>query len=169
MLTESTEETHPVTLDAPIIEYLDGPGDVSLVETYSRRDSGCVFPLPSFNVKPENATVVTRLLAGQGRCHILLHGRSDTGKTEFARAAVRAAGRRTFFLQYGGKGTPADRQLALIVAINTVAHQPDGVLVVDEADTFLGRHAGGLTDPTIDKGWLNDFLDRSSVRVIWIA
>jgi len=60
-------------------------------------------------------------------------------------------------------------RLALQVAVSTASAE-NGIVVVDEADTFLNsRFMFFTTKETVEKGWLNDFLDRTKVRIIWIT
>ncbi|MFH1709334.1 MAG: AAA family ATPase [Planctomycetota bacterium] len=155
-------------LDPAIVDYLSGFADKTLVERFTRRNAGPVHPLESFTVARPAADAARRLLASGGPRAILLHGAAGTGKTEFARSLTRAAGRRAWFMQYGDKGAPSDRKLILNAALATTARRSDGLLIVDEADSFLARPITGPHEG-VDKGWVNNFFDRSGARMIWIA
>ncbi|MFC1582965.1 AAA family ATPase [Planctomycetota bacterium] len=147
-------------------EYLAGRGDSSLVETYCRLDKGRAFKLKSFHIPDLSKEIITTLLQAEGGAGILLYGKAGTGKTEFARAVIRDAGKQPIILQYGEDGSNAERLLALKVAVKTAAAQEGSVLIADEADIILNlaKHKEGL-----NKGWINDFLDGLEVKIIWIT
>ena len=173
VLEERYANCGPPEIDDEVVDYLSGLGDLSLTDRYCRQDRQPALELDSFNVAPNSLEIVRSLMDGRSPASILLYGAPGTGKTEFARAVAAAAGVRAFFVHCNerrqrGKET-GDRRLPLRASLSMVTDR-NGILVVDEADSFLNtgqRHLYGSKTP--DKAWVNDFLDRSRARIIWIT
>ncbi len=180
ILTEiDTGHQRYFTIDSSITSFMVGISEKTLVEKCLRRDWGNRLGLDCFTVDREKTAVVLSLLESKRACNILLHGRTGTGKTEFARAAAASAGRDVYFVNFspsmegqGGKGdaaNAADRLLALRVGINAVSSDR-GVLIVDEADFVLNtRSMYYSVSNATEKGWLNGFLDACQATIIWIS
>jgi len=162
-------------LDADVSSYLAGLSETPLAERFSRKDIGKTHSIASFNVPIQSVDIARSLLASDRPCNILLYGEPGTGKTEFARALIASAGGKAFFVKYGEdpaydipRGIPK-RRMAVRAAMGAI--QPDkGVLVIDEADQLLNtRYFTFGSRDTEDKGWLNDLLDCSKHKIIWIT
>ena len=166
------------SLENFVIEYLSGISDSSLVDRYVKRDSGSVLPIESYTVDTSAREINLSVLASPGPCNILLYGAAGTGKTEFARSLARQAGLDAYFLQFGEKGgndrgsknmSHGERTAALNIGTGSV-DPARGVLIVDEADFILNtRFMFMNVDSGAEKGWLNDFLDNSGAKIIWIS
>jgi transitional endoplasmic reticulum ATPase len=168
ILTRSREDRASIyRLADPVVDYLTGLGGKPLADHFVRVDREPTFAIDSFPVTEAELEVLQRLVANGRPCHILVHGRAGTGKTEFVRALVAAAGKTLCFVQTGEEGTARQRRVALAGG-SRLARPEDAALVVDEADTLLNTD-GHLLGPGVDKGWLNTFMDRSPAIVIWIS
>ena len=164
-------------IDEAISEYLAGISDVSLIEKFIKKDRAKAFKLSTFIVPEDEINIMKDLLKSPGPVNILLYGVAGTGKTEFARSLVRSLGPDLYFLQFGtddrSKSRKSsnldDRLLALNVGISSVQSQ-NAVLVVDEADFILNTRPYFFgSNETLDKGYLNNLLDRSKSKIIWIS
>ena len=161
-----------------VVEYLSGIADTGLVDRYVKHDSGSVLPLDSYTVDASAREIILSVLASPGPCNILLYGAAGTGKTQFARSLVREAGLDASFLQFGNRGrrdrggisvSAGERAAALNVGTGSVDPER-GVLIVDEADFILNtRFMFMSVESGAEKGWLNDFLDNSAAKIIWIS
>lgn len=153
-----------------IVEYMAGIAGTPLSEKYCRRDKGPKYSPGSFSVSECSTNIIRSLLSSDRPCNILLYGEAGCGKTEFTRAAVASCGKQAFFVQHGEDEAVSERRLALQVAVATVPLKA-GVVIVDEADTLLNTRYALFTSrtDTLDKGWLNDFIDRSAAQIIWIT
>ena len=173
ILEERYANCGPPEIDDEVVDYLSGLGDLSLTDRYCRQDRQPALDLDSFHVASHSLEIIRSLMDGRGPASILLYGAPGTGKTEFARAVAAAVGARAFFVHCNEQkqrgNETGDRRLPLRASLSMVTDR-NGILVVDEADSFLNtgqRHLYGSRTP--DKAWVNDFLDRSRARIIWIT
>ena len=170
VVSEKDKEDPPFhSLDNEIIDFMAGMDDIPLAKKYCREDDGPAFELASFSVPGKAIKILQSLLSSPEPSHILLYGMAGTGKTEFAKALIRSCGKKAFFVQPGENGTVSERRLPLRVAAATIAPR-DGILIVDEADGLLNTQSVFfMFQKTLEKGWLNDFLDQCPAKIIWIT
>jgi SpoVK/Ycf46/Vps4 family AAA+-type ATPase len=161
-------------VNSQVLEFISGLDDIPLKDRYIRAARGRTFPVDSFPVAQESTRILAGLLTSARPCHILLYGKAGAGKTEFAKAVIAQAGKRAYFVQTLCPQADADRpwrenRLDLQAAAHLVPTNT-GVLVMDEADSFLNTRyfVYGKKDSP-DKGWLNTFLDDSKIKMIWIT
>ncbi|MGH7146061.1 MAG: AAA family ATPase [Planctomycetota bacterium] len=172
--TGAIELTHrdPPDLSTQLLFQMSGFATQSLSDQFCRKTRGRGFALTSFSVEAAEADVVRRLLAGNGGCNVLLHGVAGTGKTEFAKAVAKAAGAACYFLNHGegeDDGDLKSRRLALQVAARSLPRQR-AVLVVDEADSLINTRVSLFSGrSTLEKGWLNKFLETVPIKILWIT
>lgn len=166
-----------VSLDDSIAEYLTGLSDINIVEKYIRLNSGSRLKSSDFSIPSDDSSIIKDLLASGNPCNILLYGIPGTGKTEFAGSIAADSADMVYTVRYGdgdftarrSRGYDSDsRLLALRVAINTVSDN-GGILIVDEADFLLNTISWFHMNNKPEKGWLNDLLDNSKARIIWIT
>ncbi len=168
-----------VDLDEGIADFLSGLSDRSLVEKYIKQDRGKSIGIKNFSIPDNHIDIIKSLLASPHGANILLYGKAGTGKTEFARSISSISGENIYHLQYGddknkrgNRGSTSDadnRLIALTVAINTVESR-DGILIVDEADFLLNTRSMFFNvSSAVEKGWLNNLLDKSHAKIIWIT
>jgi hypothetical protein len=139
ILTAEKGNALPFNLDNEIREYLSGFSGQPLVEKFCRKDKGLTHTLDQFNVPLQARQTIQALLKADAPCNILLYGQAGTGKTEFARSLAFAIGQQAYFVQYAdtevGHRQP-NRRMAIQATVGAI-HRDRGVLVVDEADSFL--------------------------------
>ncbi len=154
-------------LTPPVVDFLSGLAERPLADLFVRIDAEPVFDLDSFLVPPMPRALLESFLTKDRPCHILLHGQAGTGKTEFARSLVRKTGKGIFFVLPGEEGNASERRIALAGGAR-MARPDEAVLIIDEADTLLNTdHPFRRT--SVDKGWVNMFMDQSPAIVVWIT
>ena len=107
--------------------------------------------------------------AGISGCNILIHGVAGTGKTEFTRALARSLGLELYEIAWLDEDDkPADRNdrmNALRMAQNIMAGQ-NVMLMFDEVEDIFDR---GQRDFSLNKAWLNRFLEQNRVPTVWVC
>ena len=156
-------------MNEEVMGYIDGTnGRDSLLKNFVSIDECTTLPINSFMSMKKDTEMLTKILKDGSAYNILFHGEPGTGKTEYARTLIRAAGMRPLFVNHKVESMrwESSRQAALQVALN-VASEND-VIVVDEADQLLNTKSFFFSSP-VEKGWLNDFIDSAKTRMIWIT
>jgi SpoVK/Ycf46/Vps4 family AAA+-type ATPase len=110
--------------------------------------------------------------------NLLLHGGPGTGKTEFARALVKAADATGFLVDHeddeGREATRSDRLASLRLTQCFAGERGRAVLVLDEAEDIFRSEYGHplarvLGDRKESKAWTNQLLECNTHPVIWIS
>ena len=160
-----------------IIDYICGISRKTIADRYVKGDASKALEISNFNIPVQDMDIIVTLLRSEKPCNILLYGAAGTGKTEFARSVIRSAGLEPRFLQYGEdddyfnkrRDNETDRMMALKVGVNTI-DTSKCVLVVDEADFLLNSwYMFYNVQDAPEKGWLNDFLEKTRAKILWIT
>lgn len=178
-LIESIDHTGSnfISLDDSVSEYLAGISEKNIVEKFIKLDKDRKLKTEDFTIPIEDRSLITDILSTGRPCNILLYGVPGTGKTEFARTIASQCSETVYTTRYGEwhgssnrrRGFDSDsRTIALRIAINTVSEN-GGILIVDEADFLLNTISYFFDSGRPEKGWLNDLLDNSRARIIWIT
>jgi len=166
-----------VSIDDSIAEYLTGISGKNILERFIKIDKGRRLNISDFFIPAEDTSIIKDILSNGQPCSILLYGIPGTGKTEYARSIASQCSESVYTVRYGDQETGARRNrssnsnsrlLSLRVAMNTVSEN-GGILIVDEADFLLNTISGFFNSGSPEKGWLNDLLDNSNARIIWIT
>ena len=168
----------------PVREFLEeGGGKMLEGQFYGKADMGEVLPWAYFGpLARQHGELLKQLVAsadGKKGVHILLYGAPGTGKTSFAKALAREAGKELYEIRQGdrdgGKMSAQSRMSGLRICCERVPPERSMALV-DEADellrtnrgifAFFGLPAGG--DGT-EKGVINSLLDETRLPTVWIS
>ena len=157
-------------LNSSFLDFLTGAGQTSYIDQFCKRDRDKTICIDKFPVAPQSVDIIRSLLKSRKPCNILLYGAPGTGKTEFARSIIADSGKECYFVTSDIHNNSIDcKKLAIITSVLVIAEN-GGVLVIDEADDFLNtEYSMFCRDGRPDKGWLNNFLEQSRARVIWIT
>jgi transitional endoplasmic reticulum ATPase len=171
--TTMPKHTPPIVLCDHVVAMVGGISTGYLTDKFFSKDSAPTLPIERTHVPSLAKNIISSLLTQPGPANILLYGIPGTGKTEFARSIVTALGQTTYQVKHPEDSDSRfleNRRVSLIATTNSIAPEK-GVLIVDEADTFLNTMFALISSSkdTPDKGWLNTFLDTSKHKIIWIT
>lgn len=157
--------------------YLSGVSDLNLMENFIKKaDLDDSLELEKHNIVQDKIEDILSLINSEHGLNILLHGSPGTGKSEFAKSIGKKLGRDVFFINQSDEDkveSLMQRKTAIIAAMNMLDSRKS-IIVVDECDqiinsslTFMGFSFGGNKEDT--KAWLNDLLETTTQKVIWIS
>jgi tRNA A37 threonylcarbamoyladenosine biosynthesis protein TsaE len=123
------------------------------------------FDLPAITIETAKAA----LSKTEGESTVLLYGKPGTGKTEFARSLCMTIGMRPCYLKHDSDS--GERKFEDLLLAARLMDPRSEVLIVDEADELLNLESFLFFAPTngIKKGMVNNFLDDSKARIIFIS
>ncbi len=157
----------PVELNDHIVQYIWGISGMPLTDRFFKIDNSSTHALESCRVTPSEAKIIKDIITCPFPANLLLYGKPGAGKTEFARALCAKAGLKAYFIKH--TNDKSDRRMALTAA-QCCSSEKNSVIIIDEADRILNTSGWFFRDSNSpDKGWLNDFLDNSRHRMIWIT
>lgn len=136
-----------------------------------RKVSGKPLPLDYHLIDPAQTDHLIKLLKAQTETptSILLYGPPGTGKTTFAKSLVQSAGLEAYEVVQGTDNEGGKRRAAIVACIN-MTQSGNSVVVIDEADSVLNTESSWLSrGETLDKGWLNQLLEKPGSKTIWIT
>jgi len=159
-------------LPEPVIAFIAAENTRSLASFLLETPVAPCLPLSAHDL-PETtlATARAALRSSRGKPCLLVYGKPGTGKSEFARSLSLSCGYAPCFLRHD-RSTGKRGYANLLLAARLVDPERE-VLVVDEADEFLNLEqnlfgSSGAADG-LKKSMVNDFLDYTSARMIFIT
>ena len=169
-------------LNHNLLGFVDGTDSDAVGRHFYRKVTEETLPWEYFGtLASKDGELVKRILkaAGGNRCNILLYGMPGTGKSSFARALAKEAGREAFEVLQGdnGKGLKAEARMLGIRICNEQELGAESLMVIDEADELL-RNSDMGSGPfgfslgrgkTTEKGVTNTLLDEMQMPAIWIS
>ncbi|MCQ2591744.1 MAG: AAA family ATPase [Treponema sp.] len=129
------------------------------------------YDLDSFSVPKDKQLVMKQLLNGKNPVSILMYGTPGSGKTEFAKALIKACNKKVVVFK---NESEIENDVEVLGRLNCYMsmRKDDTILVVDEADTLLQTQQMlffGSRVPSKSKGLVNKMLEESNCKVIWIV
>ncbi len=149
--------------------YLDGIYYKNLQEALLEKVPLAGPALGKFRVSEDSRAICIELLRKPGTANVLLYGGAGLGKTSFCKALARELDRTLYQLKVENE-KPDEAATRLRMAVATINPEHD-ILLVDEADTLLNSMDSLFSSgrATMDKGWLNQFLESNGKKVVWIT
>lgn len=135
---------------------------IDLAETYSTG---------TFSVPENNTEIYKSMLKSDNPISILLYGQPGSGKTEYAKALVKSAGKKALIFKNEAEIAIKNEVLGRLSCLLSL-NRKDTVLIVDEADSLLATTMMGFFGPVQSqksKGIVNKMLETSQNKVIWIV
>lgn len=155
-----------------VSELLDRPADRMLSDFYFTKVNDKAIPLQSHLLEPNQLNFALDLLREkhESPTHLLIYGPPGTGKTSFARGLVHKLGIPGYEIVGGEDNKSEKRRAALTACLNMTNTGQGSVIIIDEADNILNTEGSWFRrGETQDKGWLNQLLDQTGTRMIWIT
>jgi SpoVK/Ycf46/Vps4 family AAA+-type ATPase len=102
---------------------------------------------------------------------VLLYGPPGTGKTTFAVSLAAELGVSAWAVApKSSRDAGESRRMSLVAAAARAAVSPGAIVVVDEAENVLtDRYQAVSRGESVDKGWINGFMEMPGKRVVWIV
>ncbi len=165
---------HGITFGLPehVLAFIAKEGNQPLVSFLLETPSIPCLPLSAYDLPSRTlATARTTLSATHGKPFLLVYGKPGTGKSEFARSLSVSCGYTPCFIRHD-RSTGNRSYSNLLLAARLVDPERE-VLVVDEADELLNLKpnpfGSGDANGAIKKSMINDFLDFTKSRIIFIT
>ena len=163
---------HSLGLEDDIISLLQNPDTTQLSRRYFKRIYPAPIPLNYHFVDPEVICHLKKLLGKRtaSSTHLLLAGPPGTGKTSMGTALAATAGVPVYSIMRDEDNRSENRRNAIVACMNMTNSGQGSIIIVDEADNLLNTgNSWHLRGETQDKGWLNHFMEKPGVRIIWIT
>jgi SpoVK/Ycf46/Vps4 family AAA+-type ATPase len=161
-----------ISIEDEFIDLIQNPSDKTISKKFYVNVPRGSVPLEHYFVGTEQITHILDLLKQkpQTATHILLYGPPGTGKTSFARSLLDRLGVSAYEIVRGEENTTKTRRAAIVACLNMTDFDQGSILLVDEADNLLNTQGSWfMRGETQDKGWLNQLLEKSGTRMIWIT
>lgn len=132
------------------------------------------YPLDSFSVKAETTMLIQRLLMNDSPCNLLFYGAPGAGKTEYAKALVKASGLKPLIFKNELEVKEDKKKESALYRLNCLLNikTQDSVIIVDEAEDVLRTKSFsffGMNTTLGRKGTVNRMLEASENKVIWLT
>lgn len=165
-------DRHSFTLSEDYLFFFQKPVSDLLKKKDFARFSAKTIPLENHLVEPAVTDNILNLLKTKQKSanHILLYGPPGTGKTSYALGLVQKLGIPAYEILQEEFNHARNRRASIIACMNMTNAGDGSLIVVDEADNLLKTQNSWFSrGETQDKGWLNQLLEESGTRMIWIT
>ncbi|MFO7817721.1 MAG: AAA family ATPase [Desulfovibrionales bacterium] len=163
---------HEVRLSDEFLCLFQNPSAKIFEDKFYQKTPKDIVPLDHHFVGAKQTAHLMRLLKNKPDTptHVLLYGEPGTGKTSYAHGLVKELDVPSYEISRDTDNKSKNRRAAITAALNMTNTGPGSILIVDEADNLLNtRNAWHARGETQDKGYLNQLMEESGVRIIWIC
>lgn len=165
-----------ISISDLITSYLAGYSRLDLMENFIKKsDVTKALKLNEHNVPEDKIKNVLSLLHSNKGTNILIYGRPGTGKTEFASSLGKALGKNIYFIKQAdedGDESLSHRKSGVVAALNML-DRDKSIIVVDECDEIINIRDAFWNcekeESKDSKAWINDLLENSNHKIIWIS
>lgn len=152
--------------------FISIPSEKYFAKKLFKRCQGSTLPLKFYLIEKDEIEYMRNLLSRKTKTptHILLYGPPGTGKSSFAMSITRDLKATAYTISTDTGNKSLDRRAAIVACMNMTNATEEAVIIVDEADNLLNTQSFWFhSGETQDKGWLNQLLEKSDSRMIWIT
>ena len=161
-----TVESRNLQVDDSIFNYLVGSAGRDFASDAFKSVKRAELAFSDFDLKSIQKETMSGILCSRAPANLLFYGKPGTGKTELARTLANQCDIEAVVVNYGADGDARDRKTALLSTVNSVPE--DTLVIVDEVDGLLNTQSFFRT-ASVNKGWLNQFMDNNRHKMIWIV
>lgn len=154
------------------IEFFQKPTNELPAKDYFKKFSRKTIPLDNHMIQPAVTENIVNLLRvkRESSTHILLYGAPGTGKTSYALGLAKKLDIPAYEICQDRLNHTLNRRAAILACMNMTSGNDGSLIIVDEADNLLNTMGSWFSrGETQDKGWLNQLMEESGVRMIWIT
>lgn len=140
-----------LAINLSLIECIDNQ-DFSLYfsSTTTTLEKFSTYSIDSFSIPEKTTNVFIQMLNSKNPVSLLLYGKPGSGKTEYAKALVKATGKKAVLFRNESELEKDDfalGQINILLSLNS----PDTVYIFDEADTILKTRTNSIIGSEITK------------------
>ena len=154
------------------IEFFQKPTNEPPAKDYFKKFLRKTIPLDDHMIQPAVTENIVNLLRVKRKSstHILLYGAPGTGKTSYALGLTKNLDIPAYEICQDRLNHTLNRRAAILACMNMTNGNDGSLIIVDEADNLLNTMGSWFSrGETQDKGWLNQLMEESGVRMIWIT
>lgn len=164
------ERDNSLALADNIYEALRYNNIKNMRELFCRPLQACNVEMEEFLVPELDKRIVLKLLESGKKepVHIMLYGSPGTGKSSFAACLADNLGVKCWSVSHRVDDDICDRRVSITACLNIASRHKGSFILVDEAELVLNTSFNSVHTSST-KAWLNEFLEREGVRVVWIC
>ena len=153
-----------------VADYLSGL-DTNLNKTFFSKMTEATLPLENHLVNKTELAVLKQFLEAPGGRNLLFYGKPGTGKTELAKSLAGHARKELYLINNKEEDNEGSQAMKTsIIAACNILDPKTSVILVDEADDLLNTQCSFIfSGERNSKSWINQFLDQSRHKVIWVT
>ena len=172
----TTRQGSNIEISGLVKGFLAGYTRLDLMDNFIKKsDVTKPLQLREHNIPDDKIKNIINLLSSEKGMNLLLYGKPGTGKTEFASSLGKALRKSVYFLKQAdedGDENLSHRKSGIIAALNML-DRDKSIIVVDECDEIVNIYDGfwgcEKKDGKDNKAWINDLLESSKHKIIWIS
>jgi transitional endoplasmic reticulum ATPase len=166
------ERSH-FTLGENLFQIFEASSPTILSNTFFKPVLKNTLSLEKHLVEAPQTEHILSILREKNKCptHLLFYGPPGTGKTTYARGIAKKLGIPAYEITRGDEWNYViNRRAAIFAGLNMTNNDSGSLIIVDEADNLLNTRGSWLErGETHDKAWLNQLMEETGTRMIWIT
>lgn len=162
-----------LSIDSEFLSYFVDPAQAPIAQDLFRQTTTPELPMVGLGLPDAEIDHLRGLFQSHhdSPLHVLIYGKPGTGKSTLSKALLSDLNISGFeVLGMNNTLRRNSRRAALAACLEMVSGQANSCLIVDEADQLLSTLVPWFSHgENLDKGWLNELLEKPDLRCIWIC